>query len=169
MNQDRQLMGFLVIALAIVLTIYLTSMPAKVTQDSRMPAADTMATINPASGDVVPAATPDAVPGSVGAVAEAQNVAEGENLAKDEAYSVVRIYSTEEECREATNTACHFVKCEDAPAVGTETEEQEEAIENACEAHEKSGWRAVVPKPDNTAVPEEIGEPIEINTEAPAP
>lgn len=167
MNQDRQIMGFVVIALAAVMTIYLTSMPAKNTQQSAMPSAEEMAAISPAAG--APVDDDVAVPGGVGTVAEAQKVAEDENLDKGEAYSVVRIYSTEEECKEATNTACHFVRCEDSPAMGTETEDQEKAIENACEANEKTGWRAVVPKPDNTAIPEEIGEPIKINSEAPAP
>jgi|GEM_PF-5290368 hypothetical protein len=169
MNQDKQIMGFVAIALAAVFTIYLTSMPPKTAeqsfQQSSMPSADEMAALAPAAGEAVA----ETVPGSVGTVNETSKIAEDQSLNKGEAYSVVRIYSTEEECKEATNTACHFVKCEDAPAMGVETEEQEKAIENACEATEKTGWRAVVPKPDNTAVPEEIGEPIEINSEAPAP
>ena len=167
MNQDKQIMGFVVIALAAVLTIYLTSMPPKTAQQSSMPSADEMAALAPAAGEAVA----ETVPGSVGTVTvnETSKIAQDQSLNKGEAYSVVRIYSTEEECKEATNTACHFVKCEDAPAMGVETEEQEKAIENACEATEKTGWRAVVPKPDNTAVPEEIGEPIEINSEASAP
>ena len=139
-------MGFVAIALAAVLTIYLTSMPVSPTRDSSLPEINPadFADITPAAGDVVPGGLseidPDEAP-----------------LDEGEAYSVVRIYGTEQECKDATNTSCHYVACENAPAVGSETEEK--AIENACEANEKSGWRAVVPTPDATSIPEVVAPP----------
>lgn len=156
MNQDRQLMGFVAIALAAVLTVYLTSMPAKKTQqDSNIGIeASDIFDIEPAAGDIVP--------GGVGSASGSE-----ESAIDEKVYSVVQIFATEEECRQTTSTACHFVKCEDAPAVGTE--EEEEAIENACEANQKSGWRPVVPAPDKTAIPDVVAPPLPVGQqEAPA-
>ena len=142
-NQDMQLMGFIAIALTAALTIYLTSIPPKPTQESTRLEYN-YSQMAPAAGDVVP--------GGLGEIDSAPDTAQEAPLDKGEAYSVVRIYSAEQECKDATNRACHFVACKNAPVVGSEFEEK--AIENVCEANEKSGWRAVVPAPDVTAVPE---------------
>jgi len=140
-------MGFIAIALTAVLTIYLTSMPVSPTRNSSLPEVNPadFANISPAAGDVVPGGLSEIDP-------DADVFPPDTPLNKGEAYSVVRIYATELECKDATNTSCHYVACENAPDVGSET--QERAIENACEANEKSGWRAVVPTADTTAIPE---------------
>lgn len=141
-NQDKQLLGFVMIALAAVLTIYLTAMPAnKTSPTSDDLNASMIANIKPAAGDIAP--------GGVGSVPEDASV-----LEKGQAYSVVQIFATQQECKAATSTACYFVNCEDVTAV-----------ENACEADEKTGWRPVVPAADKTAIPDVIAPPAEMTTE----
>ena len=150
-SKDRQLLGFLAIALTAVFAIYLSAIPPRgeyIADDALL--AD-LVNVSPAAGDVVP-----------GSVASASNVPqEPEELEKGKAYAVTQIFDSEEACKEATSLACHLVKCEGDALPPAADESTRPAIENACAAHEKTGWRSIVPAPDKTAIPDVMAPPEE--------
>ena len=156
-----QLLGFLAIALTAVFAIYLSASPPRgeyIADDALL--AD-LVNVSPAAGDVVP-----------GSVASTPNVPqEPKELEKGKAYAVTQIFDSEEACKEATNLACHLVKCE-GDALPPVVDEAAKPIvkpivgvENACAENEKTGWRSVVPAPDKTAIPDVIAPPAELTTE----
>jgi hypothetical protein len=57
-------------------------------------------------------------------------------------------YGTEQECKDATSTACHATECSTAKALAD------------CPAAEQKSWEAVVPAMDQTAVPEQVNPPL---------
>ncbi len=158
MNQDRYLMGFVAMALVAVFTIYFTAMPAKETQQAPYDPA-MLSSIESAAGDVVP-----------GGVASAEAVENDARSGEDRLPAAV-IYATEDECKAGTSRPCHYVRCEvDATArSGDQIEYSSVATDvvNECIDGEKTGWRPVVPTPDNTAVPEVIAPPVIPDREAP--
>lgn len=158
MDQDRYLMGFVGLALVAVFTIYFTAMPAKETQQAPYDPA-MLANIESAAGDVVP--------GGVDSAEAVKNDAQTEA----ERSPAAVIYTTEDECKTGTSRPCHYVRCEaNAAAQSSDQIEYSSAaadIVNECIEGEKTGWRPVVPTPDNTAVPEVIAPPVIPIQEAP--
>lgn len=71
---------------------------------------------------------------------------------------VTTIYATEDECKQATGTACHALSCEDIPEGKTASE--------ICGADFKPGWQALVPSPDRSAVPERVAPPMTTTPES---
>jgi hypothetical protein len=67
--------------------------------------------------------------------------------------SPIASYSTQEDCQSATGRECHEIRCEGM------TEGQ--TAEDVCGPEFVEGWQAVVPTPDNTAIPEIIAPPME--------
>lgn len=157
MNQDRYLMGFVGLALVAVFTIYFTAMPAKETQQAPYDPA-MLSSIESAAGDVVP-----------GGVASAEAVENDAQTEEDRLPAAV-IYATEDECKAGTSRPCHYVRCEaDVATQAGDLEFSSAATDvvNECIDGEKTGWRPVVPTPDNTAVPEVIAPPVIPDREAP--
>ncbi len=160
-NKDRQLLGFLAIALAAVFAIYLSAIPQGsdyVADDSLL---SDLANISPAAGDVVPGG----VGGSATDSAASAVPQEPEDLEKDKAYSVMQIFDSEDACKEATSRACHLVKCAGDALPPAAEDVTETTVENACGENEKTGWRPVVPAPDKTSIPEVISPPAALTTE----
>ncbi len=160
-SKDRQLLGFLAIALVAVFAIYLSAIPRSgdyVADDSFMPG---IADIAPAAGEAVGSA----VPGSVADAVVPTVPQEPVGLEKGAAYAVTQIFDNEQACVEATNRACHFVQCENDALPSAQDERTERAVENACADNEKTGWRSIVPAPDKTAIPEVVAPPAELTTE----
>lgn len=159
MNQDRYLMGFVALALVAVFTIYFTAMPAKKTQQVPYDPA-LLSSIESAAGDVVP-----------GGVDSAEAVETDAQSGAERSPAVV-IYTTEDECKAGTSRPCHYVRCEaDAVAQGDDHIKFNSAatdVVNECIEGEKTGWRPVVPTPDNTAVPEVMAPPVIPSQESPA-
>lgn len=180
MNQDKQIMGFIAIALVAVMTIYVSSIPKKPVDAAGAVDAQQASILEPAAGDVVPgsvAGTPETVLAAtepeVKPEAKTEDVKDKEAVpetspnAEDkdskvpastgEAYPVVKIFSSIEECTKGTNTVCHYIKCKGAKSMGKEPEAN--VVENECAKDEKSGWRAVVTEPNKTAIPDVIEAP----------
>ena len=90
-------------------------------------------TTNPAPpvAPAVPTATGDSVPAPAVAVPPP-----------------VQTYGSEQECKDATSTACHATACSTAKALAD------------CPAAEQKGWQAVMPAMDQTAVPEQVNPPL---------
>lgn len=61
-------------------------------------------------------------------------------------------YASEDECKSATNTPCHFMTCDAVPE-GKQPDE-------ACGPDFKKGWQPVVPAVDTTNVPEKVEPPL---------
>lgn len=159
MDQDRYLMGFVALALVAVFTIYFTAMPAKETQQ---------VTYDPAVLSRIESAAGDVVPGGVDSAKAVTKDAQTE----DERSPAAVIYTTEDECKAGTSRPCHYVRCEADTTVaeGTDKIEFNSAatdVVNECKVGESTGWRPVVPTPDNTAVPEVIAPPVIPSQEAP--
>lgn len=125
MKQDKQLMGFVAVALAAVLAIYLSAVPSKPTQQQEdIPAITAAATseITPAAGDVLP--------GSMG------------DLGKAGPFS--RIYATEGACRDLSGLSCRYVMC---PQGITSSSDTTDVTRTICHAGEGSGWRPTLVSP----------------------
>ncbi len=60
----------------------------------------------------------------------------------------VQTYGSEQECKDATSTACHATECSTAKALAD------------CPDAEKKSWQAVVPAMDQTSVPEQVNPPL---------
>lgn len=60
----------------------------------------------------------------------------------------VQSYGTEQECKDATSTACHATECSSGKALAE------------CPAGEQKAWQAVVPAMDKTTVPEQVNPPL---------
>ncbi len=148
-NKDRQLLGFLAIALTAVFAIYLSAVPPRTEYIADDALLADLVNVSPAAGDVAP--------GNVAAAPE--------GLEKDKAYAVTQIFDSEESCKEATSLACHFVKCEGDALPPAADEPTKQAVENACAENEKTGWRSVVPAQDKTAIPDVIAPPAVLTTE----
>lgn len=142
-NKDRQLLGFLAIALTAVFAIYLSAIPPREDYIADEALIADLVNVSPAAGDVIP--------GSVASRAEP--------------YAVTQVFDSEQSCKDATGRVCHLVKCEGDVLAPSENKDIEHAAENACAENEKTGWRSVVPAPDKTAIPDVITPPVELTTE----
>ncbi len=121
-HHNRRLMGFVAIALAVVLAIYLSAVPSKKTQvPEDIPAITAAATadINPAAGDVVP--------GGVGSISPMRS-----------------IYATEADCKKSTGLSCRYVKCPEGITMGSNTTD---VTKTTCLSGEQSGWRGTFLSP----------------------
>lgn len=162
-NKDRQILGFLAIALTAVFAIYLSVIPARqdyIADDSFL---SDLANISPVAGDVVP--------GSVNGDSAQTEAQSSEDRAKGKAYPVMQVFETEQACKDATGRPCYFVRCADdaaAPAkgkAGASDGSNAQGLGNACAEHEETGWRPVVPSADRTAIPDVIAPPATLTTE----
>ncbi len=77
--------------------------------------------------------------------------AEGETTAFQ---SPIVTYATQEECQSATARECHEIKCEGLGEGQTAAE--------VCGPEFVEGWQAIVPTPDNTAIPEIVAPPMDM-------
>jgi hypothetical protein len=85
----------------------------------------------PPTSPAVPTATGDSVPAPAVAVPPP-----------------VQTYGSEQECKDATSTACHATECSTAKSLAD------------CPDAEKKSWQAMVPAMDQTAVPEQVNPPL---------
>ncbi len=116
------------------------------------PAARSASSIEPAEGEAFrePTTTPSAGMPATAPVATPSDVVPPA-VATSPAVAVpppVQTYATEQECKDATSTACHATEC----SSGTDLA--------ACGAADKKGWQAVTPAMDKTAVPEQVNPPL---------
>lgn len=85
--------------------------------------------------------------------------AEGETTAFQ---SPIMTYTTQEECQSATARECHEIKCE---GLG-----EGQTVADVCGPEFAEGWQAIVPTPNNTAIPEIVAPPMEMEiTPEPTP
>lgn len=140
---------------AIAVAAYMTFGPSEMsrTQDKPTAVSETMGqldTIEPAEGDAFTnkKAAPDEMVTAPAATPPVVTTAPVE----PQAVMSPNTYASEEDCKAATNTACHFMTCDQVPE-GKQPDE-------ACGPDFKKGWQPVVPTVDTTTVPEKIEPPM---------
>ncbi len=141
------------IALAAYMTFGSTEMSR--TQDKPAAVSETMGqldTIEPAEGDAFTnkKAAPDELATAPPAAVTPPVVTTAP--VEPQAVTAPNTYASEEDCKAATNTACHFMTCDQVPE-GKQPDE-------ACGPDFKKGWQPVVPAVDTTTVPEEVAPPM---------
>lgn len=78
------------------------------------------------------------------------------------ARSPIVTYGSKEECAASTGRECHEAKCENVP--------EGQSAADVCGPEFVEGWQAIVPTPDNAAIPEIVAPAMEVTPDpVPAP